>query len=61
MLRQQGSLSGEDVKTVLEVVTQGGERIGAATARSRPRAAAATSGRAPTARPATSAPCANTI
>jgi phosphate starvation-inducible PhoH-like protein len=31
MLRQQGSLSGEDVKTVLEVVTQGGERIGAAT------------------------------
>ena len=26
MLRQQGSLSGEDVKTVLEVVTQGGER-----------------------------------
>ena len=29
MLRDQGSLSGEDVKTVLEVVTQGGERIGA--------------------------------
>ncbi|HEY7426948.1 MAG TPA: PhoH family protein [Gemmataceae bacterium] len=28
MLRQQGSLSGEDVKTVLEVVLQGGERIG---------------------------------
>src|SRR4051794_40577032 len=28
MLRQQGSLSSEDVKTVLEVVTQGGERIG---------------------------------
>ncbi|MHB1425838.1 MAG: PhoH family protein [Gemmataceae bacterium] len=28
MLRQQGRLSGEDVKTVLEVVTQGGERIG---------------------------------
>ena len=28
MLRQQGSLSDEDVKTVLEVVTQGGERIG---------------------------------
>ena len=28
MLRDQGSLSGEDVKTVLEVVTQGGERIG---------------------------------
>ncbi len=27
MLRQQGSLSGEDVKTVLEVVVQGGERI----------------------------------
>jgi len=27
MLRQQGSLSGEDVKTVLEVVMQGGERI----------------------------------
>src|SRR5207248_2201472 len=27
MLRDQGSLSGEDVKTVLEVVTQGGERI----------------------------------
>src|SRR5437899_999283 len=25
MLRDQGSLSGEDVKTVLEVVTQGGE------------------------------------
>jgi phosphate starvation-inducible PhoH-like protein len=29
LLRQQGSLSSEDVKTVLEVVTQGGERIGA--------------------------------
>jgi phosphate starvation-inducible PhoH-like protein len=28
MLRQQGSLSSEDVKTVLEVVTQGGERVG---------------------------------
>jgi phosphate starvation-inducible PhoH-like protein len=28
LLRQQGSLSAEDVKTVLEVVTQGGERIG---------------------------------
>src|SRR4051794_29533334 len=27
LLRQQGSLSAEDVKTVLEVVTQGGERI----------------------------------
>lgn len=27
ILRQQGSLSSEDVKTVLEVVTQGGERI----------------------------------
>jgi phosphate starvation-inducible PhoH-like protein len=31
MLRQQGSLSSEDVKTVLEVVLQGGERIGPAT------------------------------
>jgi phosphate starvation-inducible PhoH-like protein len=28
LLRQQGSLSSEDVKTVLEVVTQGGERLG---------------------------------
>jgi phosphate starvation-inducible PhoH-like protein len=28
MLRDQGSLSPEDVRTVLEVVTQGGERIG---------------------------------
>ncbi|HEY7310137.1 MAG TPA: PhoH family protein [Gemmataceae bacterium] len=28
MLRQQGSLSSEDVRTVLEVVMQGGERIG---------------------------------
>src|SRR6202453_4251474 len=28
LLRQQGSLAAEDVKTVLEVVTQGGERIG---------------------------------
>jgi phosphate starvation-inducible PhoH-like protein len=28
MLRQQGSLTGEDVRTVLEVVLQGGERIG---------------------------------
>src|SRR4029077_13388391 len=27
MLRQQGSLSGEDIKTVLEIVTQGGERL----------------------------------
>ncbi len=31
MLRQQGSLSAEDVQTVLEVVLQGGERIGPAT------------------------------
>jgi phosphate starvation-inducible protein PhoH and related proteins len=30
MLRQQGSLSAEDVRTVLEVVTQGGDRIGLA-------------------------------
>src|SRR5215831_7562563 len=30
MLRQQGSLSSEDVKTVLEVVTQGGDRLGPA-------------------------------
>lgn len=28
LLRQQGSLSSEDVKTVLEVVTQGGDTIG---------------------------------
>jgi phosphate starvation-inducible PhoH-like protein len=28
LLRQQGSLSSEDVRTVLEVVLQGGERIG---------------------------------
>jgi phosphate starvation-inducible protein PhoH and related proteins len=28
LLRQQGSLSSEDIKTVLEVVTQGGEAIG---------------------------------
>lgn len=28
LLRQQGSLSAEDVKTVLEVVTRGGERLG---------------------------------
>jgi phosphate starvation-inducible PhoH-like protein len=28
MLRQQGSLAGEDVRTVLEVVTQGGDRLG---------------------------------
>jgi phosphate starvation-inducible protein PhoH and related proteins len=27
LLRQQGSLSAEDVRTILEVVTQGGERI----------------------------------
>ena len=27
LLRQQGSLSAEDVKTVLEVVTQNGERL----------------------------------
>ncbi|MGH7171505.1 MAG: PhoH family protein [Gemmataceae bacterium] len=31
MLRQQGSLSSEDIKTVLEVVTQGGDRIGLST------------------------------
>jgi phosphate starvation-inducible PhoH-like protein len=30
MLRQQGNLSGEDIKTVLEVVTQGGDRLGPA-------------------------------
>jgi phosphate starvation-inducible PhoH-like protein len=29
MLRQQGSLSAEDVRTVLEVVSQGGERLAA--------------------------------
>jgi phosphate starvation-inducible PhoH-like protein len=33
MLRQQGSLSAEDVRTVLEVVLQGGERIGVQTDR----------------------------
>jgi phosphate starvation-inducible PhoH-like protein len=32
LLRQQGSLSSEDVKTVLEVVTQGGDRIATAAA-----------------------------
>jgi phosphate starvation-inducible protein PhoH and related proteins len=31
VLRQQGSLTAEDVKTVLEVVTQGGDRISTAT------------------------------
>jgi phosphate starvation-inducible protein PhoH and related proteins len=31
MLRQQGTLSQEDVRTVLEVVSQGGERIGPTT------------------------------
>src|SRR5271170_221103 len=30
LVRDQGSLSAEDVKTVLEVVTQNGERIGPA-------------------------------
>src|SRR5436190_4448001 len=30
LLRQQGSLSPEDVRTAVEVVTQGGERIGPA-------------------------------
>src|SRR3712207_4568814 len=30
LLRQQGSLSAEDIKTVLEVVTQGGGRIATA-------------------------------
>src|SRR5262245_42106257 len=33
LLRQQGSISPEDVKTVLEVVTQGGDRIAAAEVR----------------------------
>jgi phosphate starvation-inducible PhoH-like protein len=33
MLRQQGNLSGEDVKTVLEIVTQGGDRLGPAAER----------------------------
>jgi phosphate starvation-inducible PhoH-like protein len=33
LLRQQGSLSAEDIKTVLEVVTQGGERLGPTTDR----------------------------
>ena len=60
MLRDQGSLSGEDVKTVLEVVTQRRRAHRAAEPTSRRRASAATSGRAPTARPATSGPCANT-
>jgi phosphate starvation-inducible PhoH-like protein len=36
MLRQQGSLSGEDVKTVLEVVTGGGEALGPAPADKKP-------------------------
>jgi phosphate starvation-inducible PhoH-like protein len=31
LLRQQGTISNEDVKTVLEVVTQGGERIATTT------------------------------
>ena len=60
MLRQQGSLSDEDVKTVLEVVLQGGERIGAAE-RKPPRPAAVTFVRAPMARAVMSAPCANMI
>ncbi len=34
MLRQQGQLSAEDVRTVLEVVTQGGERLGASAEKS---------------------------
>jgi phosphate starvation-inducible PhoH-like protein len=34
LLRQQGSLSSEDVKTVLEVVTQGGDAIGLSTDKS---------------------------
>jgi phosphate starvation-inducible PhoH-like protein len=33
LLRQQGSLSAEDIRTVLEVVTQGGERLGPTTDR----------------------------
>ncbi len=59
MLRQQGSLSQEDVRTVLEVVSQGGERIGPTTEKVG-EGAAVTSGRAPTARRATSGPCART-
>jgi phosphate starvation-inducible PhoH-like protein len=32
MLRQQGQLSSEDIRSVVEVVTQGGERLGVASA-----------------------------
>jgi phosphate starvation-inducible PhoH-like protein len=41
LLRQQGSLSSEDVKTVLEVVTQGGDRIATAAEPSAETSAAA--------------------
>jgi len=39
LLRQQGSISSEDVKTVLEVVIQGGDRIGPAPGPARGEAA----------------------
>ena len=60
LLRQQGSLAAEDVKTVLEVVSSNGERIG-------PTAEKAVEGGSRYVRPrtdgrrATSAPCASTI
>src|SRR3954465_12792445 len=75
LLRQQGSLSSEDVKTVLEVVTQGGERIPTAAtpaaeggdppppppgARGAGPPRASSFGRAPTVRAAMCAPCAST-
>ena len=59
LLRTQGNLSSEDVKTVLEVVTQGGERIGPPPTSPR-RWAADTSGREPMAKRATFGPCAST-
>ena len=59
MLRDQGSLSDEDVKTVVEVVTHGGERMPRKPI-SRWRPSAVIFDRGPTAR-RTSGPCVSMI
>ena len=64
MLRHHGHLTAESVRTVLEVVQQGGDRLDARRRPrreiSRKRLVAVTSVRAPMDRDATSAPCAKT-
>ena len=60
MLRQQNNLSGDDVRTVLDVIQHGGDRL-APQGETTARKAAGTCGHAPTARLGMSGACATTI